>query len=69
LGATVEADFLLAYAGTDGFAHIANLHLAGGGGASVSTTTDLVTVSDMVTLVGVTLTQLAANLTHIHLVS
>ena len=68
LGATVEADFLLAYAGTDGNAHIANLHLAGNG-ASTTTFTDFVTVSDIVTLAGVSLNTLAANTSHIHLVS
>jgi hypothetical protein len=69
LGATVEADFLLAYQGQDGNAHIANLHLAGTGGTS--TAADLVTVSDMVNLVGVTIPQLiaASAITHIHLVS
>lgn len=71
LGGTVEADFLVAYAGTDNNTHIANLHLAGGVGASTSTTTDFVTASDMVTLVGVNLNQFtAANaITHVHLVS
>jgi hypothetical protein len=70
LGGTVEADFLLAYQGIDGNAHIANLHLAGVG-VSTSTATDLVTVSDMVNLAGVNLAQLsAANaISHIHLVS
>jgi hypothetical protein len=70
LGATVEADFLLAYQGIDGNAHIANLHLAGNG-ASTSTATDFVTASDMVNLVGVNLSQLAAAtaITHVHLVS
>jgi hypothetical protein len=70
LGATVEADFLLAYQGVDGNAHIANLHLAGAG-AGVNTSQDLVTVSDMVNLAGVNLAQLsAANaISHIHLVS
>lgn len=69
LGFQVEADFLLAYAGTDGNAHIANLHLGGAVAASTSTTTDFVTASDMVTLVGVTINQLLANQTHVHLVS
>ena len=68
LGATAEADFLLAYQGLDGNAHIANLHLAGGAGVS-STTTDLVTASDMVSLVGVSLAQLATNTGSVHLIS
>jgi hypothetical protein len=60
LGGTVEADFLLAYTGADTFVHIADLHLAGTGAASTATNTDLVTVSDMVVLVGVTLPTFAA---------
>ena len=70
LGATVEADFLVAYAGTDGNAHIADLHLAGGAGGTTTTFTDShVYASDIVTLVGVSLNQLAANISHVHLVS
>jgi hypothetical protein len=72
LGATVEADFLLAYQGIDGNAHIANLHLAGTGGTS--TAVDLVTASDMVNLAGVSLTQLVNPAAggigaHIHLIT
>lgn len=55
IGATIEADMLLAYAGLDGNTHIADLHFAGNGGASTSTATDFVTVSDMANLVGVSL--------------
>ena len=67
LGGTVEADFLLGYQGTDGNAHIANLHLAGTGGTS--TAADLVTASDMVNIVGVNINTLATNISHIHLVA
>jgi len=69
LGGTVEADFLVAYAGLDNNAHIANLHLAGTGAASTSTATDLVTVSDMAVLTNVTLVGLAANTGSVHLIT
>ena len=66
----VDYNFLLAYAGTDGFAHIADLHILGSGaGGATSTATETVAVSDMVTLVGVTLNTLAANVGHVHLVA
>jgi hypothetical protein len=73
LGAAVEADFLVAYQGTDGNAHIADLHLAGGAGGTTSTATDLVTASDMVSLVGVSLAQLTSASNggvgaHVHLI-
>ena len=61
LGATVEADFLLAYAGLDGNTHIADLHLAAAGGPnppwlgnSTHTNTDLVTVTTWPTWSGST---------------
>jgi hypothetical protein len=70
LAASVDAHFLLAYAGQDGNAHIADLHLEGGAGGSTTTTTDTsVYASDIVTLVGVNIAQLAANISHVHLMT
>jgi hypothetical protein len=66
-GAASNFDFLLAYQGLDGNAHIADLHIFGN---STSTATDFgVSVSDIVTLVGVTIPELLANASHIHLVN
>jgi hypothetical protein len=65
---SLNYDFLLAYQGLDGNAHIADLHILG----LDTTNTDVdqsVVVSDMVTLVGVTLPELLANASHIHLVT
>ena len=61
-------DFLIAYQGLDGNVHIADLHILGGTGGTTTTATDAnVNVSDMVTLVGVSLPQL--NFGHVHLVT
>ena len=66
--ANFNYDFLMAYQGLDGSAHIADLHILGNG--TTSTATDpVVSVSDIVTLVGVTLPDLLANVSHIHLVT
>ena len=73
--ATLNTDynFLLAYQGTDGNAHIADLHIEGAAGSTQTSAgaiqDERVNVSDMVTLVGVTTTQLEANTSHIHLVT
>mgnify|MGYP005810060649 CR=1 FL=1 len=65
-----ESDFLVAYQGLDGNAHIADLHVQGTLLGSTNTFTDTnVHVSDMATLVGVSLPTLAANAGHIHLVT
>ena len=59
--AATNYDFLLAYQGQDGNAHLADLHILGAGGASTHTGTGAgqdanVNVSDIATLVGVNLT-------------
>jgi len=70
LAAGADAHFLLAYAGQDGNAHIADLHLSGGAAGSTTTAADAsVYASDIVTLVGVNLAELAANISHVHLVT
>ena len=66
--AGTDYDFLIAYQGLDGNAHIADLHILGGPAARPLRRTDAnVIVSDMVTLVGVSLPQL--NIGHVHLVT
>ena len=66
--ASLNYDFLMAYQGLDGSAHIADLHILGL--STTSTAADhVVSVSDIVTLVGVTLPELLANVSHIHLVT
>ena len=70
LAAGADAHFLVAYAGQDGNAHIADLHLSGGVAGSTATAADAsVYASDIVTLVGVNLTGLAADISHVHLVT
>jgi len=64
----VDYHMLLAYAGTDGFAHIAD-HWFGNPGSTVLTNDLNVNVSDIVTLAGVNLNQLAANTSHVHLIT
>jgi hypothetical protein len=68
-----DADFLVAYAGTDNNAHIADLHLSGKGvfpiAGSAGTDSDgSVYASDIVTLVGVSLAQLETHIDHIEFV-
>jgi hypothetical protein len=67
--ANTDYDFLIAYAGTDGFAHIADLHFRGNGGgaATLLQNEGFVAVSDIVTLVGVSLNTLVTNVSHVHL--
>lgn len=58
-----DVHFLVAYAGEDGNANIADLHLSGGARGSTTTATDAgVYASDIVTLVGVNVTGLVANI-------
>jgi hypothetical protein len=64
-----DYDFLLAYQGLDGNAHIADLHILGGNNTGNTIKDSVVGVSDIVTLVGVTLPQLLANDSHIHIVT
>src|SRR5262249_3160080 len=56
----VDYNALIAYAGTDGNAHIADLHWLGGGNTTIAGSL-AVQVSDMVNLVGVSINTLAAN--------
>jgi hypothetical protein len=58
------ADFLIAYQGLDGNVHIADLNLLGNAG-STTTATDIAHVSDIVTLVGMNLSQLHAGNVHL----
>ena len=69
-----DYDFLLAYQGIDGNAHLADLHFLGNGpsthtGGALAGQDANVSVSDVATLVGVNLTQLANNPAHVHIVS
>ena len=64
----VNYDMLVAYQGNDGNAHIADLNWVGAGSTTLKGDASVV-ASDIVTLVGVTINQLAANSSHVHLVT
>ena len=71
--AGTDYDFLLAYQGIDGNAHLADLHFLGDGASThtggAAGQDANVSVSDVATLVGVNLTQLANNAGHVHIVT
>ena len=73
----IDSDLLLAYQGLDGNAHIADLHIQSNATGTSNSTAPVagftadnnVNVSDIVTLVGVNIPQLVANISHVHLVA